>query len=296
MFCNKLFLIAKSEKMLPYQLPVKMAATTSIPITNGPSITMMRRDSMPSISNTAMPSLSSDAMPTSSESYSYSIAIPNGNPGSTANPYITYSNLPTNLVFIIVGAIIGAILLGFAMYRIVSFITGRRLAKSDKEVYYSNPSSLYQFGGSSSSNSSFFEKSSLASTASINQLSKHGSVVWLAYRDLDSSSNDSSTPGRLYRQAITGNEPIPRRNSMFVSPVLEVMNKRNSQLDLPLFNNRNSQYELPLFHDSSSGLNSSFVKGSDVDVSDAVSRNDVTVERPRMKRPPSQYLDDLIGQ
>jgi hypothetical protein len=121
-------------------------------------------------------------------------------------------------------------------------------------------------------------------------------VVWLAYRDLDSSSNDSSTPGRLYRQAITGNEPNPRRNSMFVSPVLEVMNKRNSQLDLPLFNNRNSQYELPLFHDSSSGLNSSFVKGSDVDVSDAVSRNDVTVERPRMKRPPSQYLDDLIGQ
>lgn len=283
-----------------YQVPA-MAATQSseaIPVTtSGPYITIMKRASMPSMStDDALPSLSSDAMPSmSSESYSYSIAIPNGSPTSTANPYITHSNLPTNLVFIIMGAIIGAILLGFAMYRVISFITGRRLAKSDKEVYYSNPSSLYQFGGSSSSNSSFFEKSSFASTASINQLSKHGSAVWLAYRDLDSSSNDSSTPGRLYRHAVTGKEPTPRRNSMFVSPVLDVMNKRNSQLDLPLFNKRNSQFELPMFHDNSAGLNLSFINGSDIDVSDRVSRNDVTVERPRIKRPPSQYLDDLIS-
>ena len=82
---------------------------------------------------------------------------------------------------------------------------------------------------------------------------------------------------------------------MFVSPVLDVMNKRNSQLDLPLFNKRNSQFELPMFHDNSAGLNLSFINGSDIDVSDRVSRNDVTVERPRIKRPPSQYLDDLIS-
>lgn len=280
-----------------------MAATSSIPTTTGRMAAITKRAHMPSLTEKHMPTFSS-------ESYSYSIGVPNSQPTAVLNPYIHHSSLPNNLVFIIVGAIILAMLVAFALYRVISSFTGRRLAKSDKEVYYSNPSSLYHFGGTSSSNSSFFEKASMASTASINQLSKHGSVVWLTYRDLDSSSNDSSTPGHQYRQAITGKE-APRRNSLFISPVLDIMNKRNSQL------------ELPLFHDSSMGLNLSFVNGSDVDVStsrvdvsdrmsridvdrmsridvDRMSRNDVDrmsrldAERPVLKRPPSEYLEDLF--
>lgn len=234
-----------------------------------PSTTGLHIRDMPKI--TDMPTATTAAA-TASESYSYSVSVPNSH---NSNPYILHSSLPNNLVFIIVGAVIGAILAGFVCYRVVAYFMSRQLAKSDKEVYFSRPSSVYQFGLDSSSSSSFFEKQSV-STASINQLSKHGLMVWLAYRDLDSSS-DSSTPGRLYRQAVTGKDLAPRRNSMFVSPVLELMNKRDSQ------------WELPLYHDGAGGLNLSFVNGSESDVSDLTHS-----ERPLMKRPPSQYLEDLI--
>ena len=85
------------------------------------------------------------------------------------NPYIYSSNLPSNLVFIVIGAILGAILLLIILYRITAHFKYNRKAMNEKETYYTNLTEiLNQKGAPYSRNSSI-----LITTPLIYQVHQH---------------------------------------------------------------------------------------------------------------------------
>lgn len=210
-------------------------------------------------------SLTSSPAPTSTQE----ITVP------IKNPNIYTTNMPTNFVFIVVGAIIAFVFVSFLMYRIVASVIFNRKAKSEKEVYYSNQfmfsdSASSNFGtnlntsyNGTSSNSSFFEKSTLSET----------------------SDFSSSTPGHSYRETAQ-----PNRGSMYISPVLEVMNRKSV-----------SQLELPLYHHGMGSTVSLLERGSSVSLleksSPLTANNDMLLDsnHKKSRRPPSFYLEDLLN-
>ncbi|CUM45359.1 uncharacterized protein AC631_00474 [Debaryomyces fabryi] len=268
-------------------------------VTKGPQTTSMiaeKRDDMPTISESE------------SQSYSYSLAIPNASKTSNSrkDPYIYRSSLPENLVFIVVGAIILFILLCFIGYRITAYILSNKRAKADREVYYNfgyNPGS--GAFGSESSNSSMLEKSSLGSVSSLHMLSRHNSLLQLQH-ETDNITLSNSQQGRSYRNAVSDNKA--NRGSMFISPVLELMNtKSNSQLELPLYHKNASQtfnnslaslirnlemMDSPVndFHPNMNHSNASF---NDLQLV----QTQLQTQHPqsKLKRPPSMVLDNLIN-
>lgn len=307
-----------------------------------PTVTLVGRDDATS----AMPTLSAT-------SYTYAIEVPTAEKSKDygSNPYIFKPNMPQNLVFIIMGGIIGLLLICFVVYHIVSYLISNRKAKNEKEVYYnfSDSNSLFHDGASTysgkglpSSNSSLWEKSTIltggvgnSSNASIYMMNKHNSMINFSQRSLFDSttiSGDSSHPGRSYRSAVNnldspatsdGSSPslhkIGHRGSMFISPVLEIVNnghhrKSFSNFDLP-YDKRSNGSEaslgipttMPMLSafDTDSSFNVNSVVGSGFDspaVSTPISEfhagpdflmNDT---KPEIKsRPPSQYLEDLIN-
>lgn len=269
-------------------------------VTKGPqttSVTVVKRADMPSLSESE------------TKSYSYSLAIPNAikTSSSRKDPYIYRSNLPENLVFIVVGAIIGFILLSFLGYRITAYILSNQRAKTDREVYTNfghNSGSGFAFG-SESSNSSMLEKSSLGSVSSLHMLSRHNSLLQLQH-DTDTSTLSNSQQGRSYRNAISDNKS--NRGSMFISPVLELMNtKSNSQLELPLYHKNASQtfnsslaslIQNPVMMDSP--INDfqptrDHTNGSSPDMLLVQTQLHPQQPQSKLKRPPSMVLDNLIN-
>lgn len=247
---------------------------------------------VPTLSARDLPQLPTPAMPTlaqTPEPSAIALAIPNSG-DALKNPLIHNSSLPTDLVFIVFGAVLGLIFVGFVGYRTVMAIISNVRAKRDREVYLSTPG-LALFGtgtytSPSSSNSSFWEKNS-GSTASSNSLyplsqsAKDGSIT-----------GDSSAPGRAYRNAHQGDSG--RRNSMFVSPVLDIMNNRKSQsnLELPLFHRNDAA---SLYSGMNSSLGSLFLSGSpNADFPEGFGERQYS--KARGSRPPSQLLDDLINE
>mmetsp|Transcript_3085 Transcript_3085/g.3451 ORF Transcript_3085/g.3451 Transcript_3085/m.3451 type:complete len:325 (-) Transcript_3085:119-1093(-) len=259
------------------------------------SIIAEKRDDMPTISESE------------SQSYSYSLAIPNAsNSNARKDPYIYRSSLPENLVFIVVGAIILFILLCFIGYRITAYILSNKRAKSDREVYYNFG---YNAGngtfGSESSNSSMLEKSSLGSVSSLHMLSRHNSLLQLQH-EAENSTLSNSQQGRSYRNAVSDNKS--NRGSMFISPVLELMNtKSNSQLELPLYHRNASQ----TFNNSLASLIQNLammdspmndfhpnMNHSNASLNDLLLvQTQLQTKQPqsKLKRPPSMVLDNLIN-
>lgn len=217
------------------------------------TITLAPRD-LPTLTYTT--SLTSSPTPTST----YEITVP------MKNPNIYTTNMPSNFVFIVVGAIIAFVFASFLVYRIITSVIFNRKAKSEKEVYYSNQfmfsdSASSNFGSNlntsyngTSSNSSFFEKSTPSET----------------------SDFSSSTPGHSYRETAQ-----PNRGSMYISPVLEVMNRKSV-----------SQLELPLCHHGMGSTVSLLEKGSPL-----TANNDMLLDsnHKKSRRPPSLYLEDLLN-
>ncbi|ABN67029.2 hypothetical protein PICST_31918 [Scheffersomyces stipitis CBS 6054] len=299
-----------------------------------PTIALVQRDgSMPTI--TGKPTLAATSSATSSSSttsYSYSIAIPVGNEkssGSPSNPYIYSSSLPDNLVFIVVGAIAGLLLIILILFRLITWIIARRRAKSEKEVYFANFNSGGFYAGSSSassfnglttpSNSSFLEKASMASTSNL-LLSKHNSIIQSHFED--SSNSSSSQQGRSYRDAVMGNNNsnanlsnANKRGSMFISPVLEVMHSRSaSQLELPLYHKSIFQAPngsvlslldpgTPTSTNNNDSLNYDIYGAEKFNLLQNYTNSDIESngesvkpqQQPKRSRPPSQYLEDLLN-
>lgn len=246
-----------------------------------------------------------DDMPTISEStsYSYSLAIPNADKTSEArkDPYIYSSSLPENLVFVVVGAIIGFILLCLVVYRIAAYILSNRRAKADREVYFNSSYNSGSTFGSESSNSSMLEKSSLGSVSSLHLLSRHNSLLQLQH-ETDNNTMSASQQGRTYRNAVSDNKT--NRGSMFISPVLELMNnKSGSQLELPLYHKNASEvfnHSLMSIARSLIMLDSPVYENFPSNMTNNSSTDQLLSQsqldpQPKLKRPPSMVLDNLIN-
>ncbi|PVH18261.1 uncharacterized protein CXQ87_001180 [Candidozyma duobushaemuli] len=279
------------------------AATTSSKSTKSTSKTSTSKSSKsPSASTSDMPSASEDSstseMPSdsvlpsmsstssSSTSYSYSITVPPSTQTGSydENPYVYRSTKPANLVFIIVGAILGLILLSLIAIYLAFWLISRSRAKKEREVYFG-----MQMPGLNSSQSSFFNSdgnSSIAEKSSTGWGSN--SSVLMLHRQSSALHLDRASvlpsQGRSYRES-QGLEGT-RRGSMYISPVLEMMHGRSrSQVDL-------------IRPDSIYGLDSSYVDSpldSPADYASTDAINTQPIEEKKKSRPPSQVLDDLLG-
>lgn len=248
---------------------------------------------MPSASEdsmeTQMPSVSSLQSDSSTSTlYSYDITVPpsteTGSYGN--NPYVYRSLKPANLVFIIVGGILGLGLLLLIVIYLAFWLISRSRAKKEKEVYMGmglrmnglNLSQLSFFN--SDGNSSIAEKSSTGWGSNSSVLMLHRQSLAL---HLDRHSVLPSQ-GRSYREML-GMEHT-RRGSMYISPVLEMMHGRSRlQVDL-------------VRPDSILGLDLPYVD-SPLDSPGVYASTDAIntqpIEEKKKLRPPSQILDDLLG-
>lgn len=131
-----------------------------------------------------------------------------------ANPYIHTPTLPSGLAFIILGSILAAIIFGYLCYNVVTYIIHNKKARDEKEVYYHN------------FNHSYFDSSS-SQTLSSSSMYLPGK-----YQGTDTSTFVDNSQGRSYRESIMGEKS--NRGSMFISPVLELMNSK-TDLSLPMY-------------------------------------------------------------
>ena len=218
------------------------------------------------------------------------------------NPYIYSSNLPSNLVFIVIGAILGAILLLIILYRITAHFKYNRQAMNEKETYYTNLTEiLNQKGAPYSRNSSILDLSNSNNNTT----------------DLSSSST-SSNQGRSYRDSVLGNnKPMmtnkPSRNSMFISPTMDL-----KTFELPLYQKQHSTSLASLIlrynNDSSTIVSTAFDEKSRITTtSTTVDGNESSINGStingsylengklappppkRVVRAPSLYLEDLLN-
>lgn len=311
-----------------YQLATSTTSTfVTSTIGSTVTITPAKRDDMP-------------ALPEASTSYSYKIEVPNGS-NYPKNPYVLIESLPEDLVFIVVGAIIGLLILSFFTYRVISYLLSNKTAKSDRELYFHN-----FFLGSDSSNTSFLNGSSNGMTSSDSSMweknSSHftsNSSLYLLNRqssllNLNSPNTGPNTAqqGRSYRGAINNqnaNSTPGNRGSMFISPILDIMANSKSNLELPLYNSNKSLTDLNLYsmmksdnlppprtstipmslaldNATNESINWQTSVGNGFDTptiepvavmnsTDRLIDSPQTHEPPKMKRPPSQFLDDLIN-
>lgn len=209
-----------------------------------PMATKTKRADMPT-----MPSLQA-----ATTTYSFTPQVNNAN----SNPYVTTSNLPENLVFIIFGGIILLILLIFSSYFFISWIISNIKAKNQSEKYFYN--SPLQFNNQDSTNSSMSSvldrKSSMSN---MSQLTLNNPL------------------GRTYR-----NNQKDNRGSMFFSPTTDILGSQTN------------------VNDSSDALSVSFHQmnysnASLLDLGFETRDRDDTNTNTKPKRPPSQYLEDLMG-
>lgn len=228
----------------------------------------------------------------SSSSYTYDITnVPLKPTHATLhNPYIENTTLPRSLLFIILGAVLGAILVAFVAVRVWSKWLAHRSAKNDCEKYDFLTNSVYLHSGFNTSNSSIMDVSSMNSTPSLYMLSKNV-AAGLVYLLSDTSSGSGG--GRSYRNAIKNTAPAldtsntkGNRGSMFISPVLEAMNQ--SKYDVT------NQYKLPMMHRSAFNDQETYSMGTDSPVSANSFPSAETESRPVLSRPPSQLLDDIL--
>ncbi|CAI5760579.1 unnamed protein product [Candida verbasci] len=214
-----------------------------------------------------------NAMPTMTDSSSetFTASIP-----TIKNPFIHESKLPLNLIFIIFGAILFAILLGVITHRIILYYIYNFKAKNEKEVYFANFNNLFHSDNDSSIVSRFDEKGSSYNTTTSSTLSSPSTNVTLL------------SHGKSYRNSIFESidkfekEKANRKSTMFTNPSLEY-----NKLNTPLYNHENysvgsrSLYNLD--------LNLSFIDNLE-------SNDDVTLkEQPKRPRTPSLVLDDILN-
>ncbi|CAX41040.1 unnamed protein product [Candida dubliniensis CD36] len=243
-------------------------------------------DSMPTLS-TGEPTLSITHIPVSN------------------NPYVYVSNLPSNLVFIVIGAIFGAILLSIILYRITTHFKYNRQAMNEKETYYTNLNEILNYKSPYSRNSSILDLNNNT--------------------DLSTSST-SSNQGRSYRDSILGNNkpimkktPSTSRNSMFISPTMDFKtfelplyqkqhNASSASLILRYNNNNNNNNNNT---DSSTIVSTAFDEKSRITTTTVADGNESSINGStingsfldggklappkRVVRAPSLYLEDLLN-
>ncbi|KAI5959521.1 hypothetical protein KGF57_002046 [Candida theae] len=283
------------------------------------SKTLVERDDSSDTEGTGMPSLSS-----STESYTTpSVSVPPNN----NNPFIIRQHNPSGTVFIAVGAIVGAILLGFILYHLIVSLTASRLAKktrrSDRilyEKYESNNNNAYGYSSMTpTSTLNNFEYKSHHHGSSISKLP----LLNRSFGNLPGAGSNSGDNSTIYQSDVAAPAMKHDLTKMFISPTAEVMQhkksksfnasmsnlpfggsvsnlaspspatNRNSQLVPSLYVNNelnNSEYSIAQHNPS---LQQSVHEDQNTPQRNENQRYNSKTQAPR-KTIPSMYLEDLI--
>ena len=279
---------------------------------------VIKRADDDSTTTTSLPTVSSLGMPTLSDPNAYttpSVTVP----PNSGNPFIIRQSNPAGTVFIAVGAIVGAILLGFILYHLIVSLTASRLAKrtsaDDKklyEKYQHNNNNAYGFSGMTpQSTLNNFTTEYGGSVSKLPLLNK-------SFGNINGSQvGDNST---IYQSevgaAVTSKHDLTK---MFVSPTAEVMQHkgvRSSHYNPSLSNlsfggstsnlvnpspatNRHSQV-VPNLYINQEVNNSDYSlsqQGSMAASSQQQSQQQQQLSTPSNRRTlPSMYLEDLIDK
>ncbi|KAI5962998.1 uncharacterized protein KGF55_002790 [Candida pseudojiufengensis] len=189
-------------------------------------------------------------------------------PKNQFNPYTNVPNLPSNLVFIIVGCILASILIGVVLYRIITHYIYSSKAQYEKEIYYSN------------------NVTDLSTNYSFPIRSRATSFV--------DSSSTSSQGKSLQNHLLSDKQQF--RKSMFINPSLEyksIILQQNNSSSLYLQTNNSSIGSLmkPLGPYLDSNTITSI--GGDSEINGNSSINNGSVQTTL--RPPSLYLEELLN-
>ncbi|KAI3402899.2 hypothetical protein KGF56_004360 [Candida oxycetoniae] len=251
-----------------------------------------RDDSNTPADLSSMPALSSVSSQPSLEITS----IPN-----LTNPYIHKSNLPSGLVFIIVGCILGAMLIAVIIFRITTYFIYSSKARREKETYFANDNNSSIFFGDVQSNTYTFPYSKSLNASSISI----------------SSSSTNSQGKSLQGQLLSDKKQF--RRSMFQNPSLDLtkldmmlgdgsninigntttttttmykqQQNNNSSLLLKSFADGSSP--LP-FNDSNTVVSSYNGSGKDSEYNSGSSAGNKSTQTTL--RPPTLYLEDLLNK
>ncbi|CAI5756501.1 unnamed protein product [Candida verbasci] len=291
-----------------------------IAITLAPTSTILaKRDDETS---TSMPR---NNMPTLSDPNAYttpSISVP----ANDNNPYIVRQYNPSGTVFIAVGSIVGAILLGFILYHLILSIAASRLAKrvrnDDKkfyEKYQNNNHSAYGLTPQSTLFTTEYHNhhSSISKLPLLNQTKSFMGN----FGNNGSQHGDTST---IYQSEYDNNVATSKHDltKMFISPTAEVMqHKRVKSYNPSLSNislgnigggstsnlvnpspatNRHSQL-VPNLYINNEGNNSDYSLsqqlGSEGSNTPQMQQQNNLLNTTKSRRQlPSMYLEDLIDK
>lgn len=249
-----------------------------------------------STTGTGLPKLKTDLPLISSQTYTTPVMTV---PPSSSNPFIIRTKNTNGTVFIAVGAILGAILLGFILYHLILSILSSRLAKksieNDKkffEKYQSNGNNGYGYSMTPQSTADFY------SVAKLPLLTKTGLGGGLGNNG-DSTINDTST---IYQSEFNSTTSKSDLTKMFISPTAEFMHHKRTKSSLNNSSNfsligsqtnsfpspQNRYSQIPNLYINNDHNNSEI---NQLEASDVTNLNTVT---PR-KMIPSTYLEDLVG-
>lgn len=184
-----------------------------------------RDDSKTTDDDTGMPTLSS-----STESYTTpSVSVPPNN----NNPFIIRQHNPSGTVFIAVGAIVGAILVGFILYHLIVSLTASRLAKKTS----ANDRILYEKYESNNNNA--YGYSSMTPTSTLNNFEyrshHHGSSISKlpllnrSFVNLPGGGSQSGDSSTIYQSDVMVPASKNDLTKMFISPTAEVMQHKKSR-------------------------------------------------------------------
>ncbi|KAK6465272.1 hypothetical protein DFJ63DRAFT_332704 [Scheffersomyces coipomensis] len=158
-------------------------------------------------------------------------------PPNDNNPYIIRQSNPTGTVFIAVGAIVGAILLGFILYHLIISLTASRVAKkgvaNDKQLYekyqYNNNTAYGGNAGYAASvltpSTSNFGNDLQQSISRLHSISPSKSLMFGNHHQnyAGSQMGDNSTIYNSEPGAATSKHDLTK---MFISPTAEVMSHK----------------------------------------------------------------------
>jgi hypothetical protein len=230
-------------------------------------------------------------------------------PPSNNNPYLIHTENPNGTVFIAVGVIVGAILLGFILYHFIISLTASRLAKKSLapekqmyEKYQYNNSNAYGYGFDTQSTSDPY------SVAKLPLLTKPVLGGGLGNSNLGSTiTGDTST---IYQSEIGHATSKHDLTKMFISPTAEVMQHKrtrsgpfgSSTTNVSMLGGSTSNLHLPATNRHSQLIPSLYIN-NEVDGSEfsLAPSNNTSVpgsqsnqtRKPR-KTIPSMYLEDLM--
>ncbi|RCK67863.1 hypothetical protein Cantr_03128 [Candida viswanathii] len=285
-----------------------------VSITLATAATVLKRDD-DETSTTSAASMP-EALPTLTDPNAYTTPVVSVPPNND-NPFIIRQSNPAGTVFIAVGAIVGAILLGFILYHLIVSLSASRLAKrssaDDKklyEKYQTNNNNAYGFSGMTpQSTLNNFTTEYGGSVSKLPLLNK-------SFGNINGSqAGDNST---IYQSevgaAVTSKHDLTK---MFVSPTAEVMQHkrvRSSHYNPSLTNlsfggstsnlvnpspatNRHSQV-VPNLYINQEGNNSDYSLSQAGLMAPSTQQQQQTQQQlstPANRRTlPSMYLEDLI--